>query len=129
MIDLKFERTGDRPLAFTGELIASVEEEYGGRKYRMELYSADNWNDGFVLFVEFTSPWAKDMPYSWALPCRSEDEVIGTIREIDWLLPVAGFPPGEKYEKRQAALTADLYLLVTRLAGQLVTQAEFVETL
>lgn len=95
------ERTGHSPIRFTGEIVADVEkiDQDGIRKYDLRIIR----NQKFIAWsVSYDTNWEGEIPYAWAGVVRDEIQLGLALRSFDPIPPRAGFPPGDKYARKQA---------------------------
>ena len=104
-MNYRIERTGQRALAFDGHVLAKSEGRHVDgqpqqRYHDLTLYRTAA--DKLVLEIQYHTAWRGETGYAWAEAVGHDQ--IGDLLE-DWQFPyVQGFPPIEKYARRQSNL-------------------------
>lgn len=130
----RLDRTGRPPLAFEGEFLARADgEEYldqRGRNPRWHDISLYRTGAGrYVLHVRYFAEWKDEVGYDEALVLDGPGGVVAALRDLDPVAHVAGYPPGEQFQKKQARLLHDVKVRFDRCVSDLFAQLgpEFAE--
>ncbi len=127
-------RTGDRPLTFTGEVVASAGGKmHGGqnqnRYHEITVYRTTGGK--YVLEVEYCTCWSGEDGRHYAEVCNSPDAIVDALRFCDPLEHLQGFPAHPAYADKQARLEESLRqrwgVLVSEVLGELPGAEERVE--
>ena len=105
MEKITLNRTGDRPVEFTGEEIASADtREHQGpcqnRWWEIALYR--NEPGKFVLAIGYRTQWQGEHPTDTVYVCDTAEETADAARAHPYNSGVSGFPHG--HDERQARL-------------------------
>lgn len=104
-------RTGDRPLQFEGEEIASADSrmisgKQANRWHELALYSTESGK--YVISVGYRTQWQGELGNDTAIICASPEAVTEELRGVDPLAHVVGFPPGAQYAEKRTRLERDI---------------------
>lgn len=107
MPEIVWERTGDRPLAFDGEVLVSErfdqdKEEPKGRDYQIQI--ARTVGGQYVAQVSYSTTWKQESNFTYAFQGDDPEEIVIILQGFDPMKPVVGFPPGKPFEERQRRL-------------------------
>ena len=124
-------RTGDRPLAFEGQRVASASSEGadGPANLRWHEVSLYNLNDSqeLVLAISYHTKWAGESDHHTAYVCQDAQDAAGWLRSYDPLAYLIGPPsggPGSPQEQRQARLQRDLRLRYDNVVSDVLSHLE-----
>lgn len=128
------QRTGDRPLAFTGELVDFVstktDQGYGdGRWWELKLFRAESKPAAagapppkrWVLQIAYKTRWQGELYLDSVIVADSDEELAAFAKDFDFMKAVRGYPHGQ--EAKQNELVKALTLLwetaLTRILSNL----------
>lgn len=115
MEEITITRTGDRPLVFTGETLATASSKYD--------HNANRWHEiavhtcammsgyvglVYVVVVEWRTTWQGENDHTSAVVLTSENEAVEYLRGIDPLEYLVGFPPGLNYADKQRRVEREI---------------------
>lgn len=105
------ERTGDRPLQFDGEKIASATSEMtagkvGNRWHELTLYRTSTGQ--FVLVVLYQTLWTEEMNHQTAWLVNHEKDLVEKLQQYDPADHVRGFPNYPQFQAKQEGLFRDI---------------------
>ena len=124
-------RFSDAPLAFSGELLATVSgqntrpEKTNKRWHEIDLFRTDSGK--FVVAVRFRCETSFDDPYDDAEALDSSEVVVRFLNEFDPCEHIRGWPRpshAQQDDRLRDALTNSFDRLVAQLIG---SRAEFAE--
>lgn len=124
--EFRLDRTGDRPVAFSGRRLASIAgNTHVGREvnrwYDIDMYQTASGK--FIANVRFETQWRGEPPHSEVFVADNATAVSDWLTGgFDPLSVLRGFPPGEKYAERQQALEADMLQLFEHRVSQLLSE-------
>lgn len=103
------DRTGDRPLQFTGELLAGADtRQHQGagqnRWWELALYREESGK--YVLAIGYRTQWQGEHNGDVAYVADNAAGIVGDARKHLYLDGCSGFPSG--HAERQARLESDL---------------------
>ncbi len=118
-------RTGDRPLVFTGDLIAEAGGcIHGGQEqkrwYEIRIYSTAGGS--YVLEVAYHTSWKGEDSHSHAEAHSNLEKLIAGLRIINPLKHLRGYPLGSTYVEKQARLERDMILRWQTLVGEILSK-------
>lgn len=131
MTTITIPRSGDAPLKFRGERIAHFDgERFAGREqnrwYEIALYRVRD--DRYVVHVGFRSRWqgesGRDDCYQ-----GGASEIRAALKDHDPIPERVGFPAGEQYRERQAALVSALREQYAAAVREILSRDEFAVSL
>lgn len=106
-------RTGQRPIKFTGELIANSTREPVKAKdkdklryYELSIYKTES--EKYIAVVVYHTEWEDEEPRQDVMVCETAHEVADVLEDYDSSLNVVGFPPGQQFAARQERLLDSL---------------------
>lgn len=107
----ELERTGDRPLAFEGELLAEAStrttDGFGSsRWHEMAVYRTHGGR--IVLAVTWRTRWQGELDHHDVWILDTADEVADALKGYAPTMYLMGFPPGRQFSEKQARLERDL---------------------
>lgn len=127
-------RTGDRPLQFTGEIIA----EAGGRLHAGQ--EQNRWHEirvyrtvggKYVLAVEYCTCWQGEDGHHHSSVHDTTADVAEEIKYHDPLVHLLGYPPHPQFAEKQARLEDSLRqrwgVLLSDILGKIPGAAEKIE--
>jgi hypothetical protein len=125
-------RSGQAPLKFTGEKIASSEGRIqNGRDH-------NRWHDltvyrtaagAYVVQIEYRTQWQGECEHAEAIVCSDAAGVEDVFRVYDPAQHCQGYPSGAAYDDRQARLVQDLRARYEAQVSEVLTGEEFAEKL
>lgn len=124
-------RTGDRPLSFTGERIASADGYlHGGQQqnrwHEIAVYATESGK--FVGHVAYRTAWQGEDSHYLAFFSQHLADVVDELRAYDPTEFLVGFPPHENFADKQLRLIQSLRLrwasLLTDVFDELPDVAE-----
>jgi hypothetical protein len=111
MTSFKITRTGHRPLAFTGEMIASLStRELAGHDH-------NRWHDlrlfrtsagRFVIAVNYRTQWERELDHDTAQGVATAEELDEFLSHHDIEARVTGLPTGEQFDLKRRRILDDL---------------------
>jgi len=118
MADITLDRTGDRPLAFSGKEVADatskLDTDPGNRHWHdITVYKLAGKTTGFIVAVAYHTDWETETDHHCAEVCADVKAVAEFLRAYDPLAWFIGPPkggPGSPQEQRRERLTRDLRL-------------------
>ena len=125
-------RSGQAPLTFNGELIASSEgQQLAGRDrarwHDLAIYrTTDN---RYVVGVSYQTIWQGEIGYDIAEVAENPAAVLRVFRSYNPIVKVWGYPPGPNYADRQKALLAELVLAYESQVSIVLNGPEFAESI
>jgi hypothetical protein len=132
-------RTGDRPLSFEGEPLATASSEGIPGSSPRSVAQADEvrWHvirlyrlahsDSIVCAVEYHTTWPTEVGHDAAEVCSTVESVASWLRMYDPLAYFIGPPPGgpgSSQEQRQMRLRKDLKLRYENLISDVLACLE-----
>ena len=110
MTEITIQRTGNRPLVFTGELLAVEPEEWpkGNRWHQLATYRTQGGK--YVATCTLFTSWQGENTHYSAEICDSIDSCIDWFRNYPIDTGLAGYPDGEHYKAKQDRLIRQLKL-------------------
>lgn len=98
-------RTGDRPLQFDGERIASTDSRQpqgpcNNRWYELGLYRTAS--NKYVVAIGYRTQWQGELPRDEVHIENTLAGAVEVLRSTIPELPLYGFPPGQQYDERRA---------------------------
>jgi len=109
--EITLPRTGDRPLAFTGELLAQEETKWwagkeSNRWHKLALYrtAGDRW----VLAIGYRTQWEGEVDHDEVFVCATAEEAAECLRSTIPTEHLRGFPPGDQWAEKQSRLERDM---------------------
>jgi hypothetical protein len=96
-------RTGNRPLQFTGEQIASASTRQmqgagENRWWDLTLYRADSGR--YAVQIEYNSQWQGEQAHSAALIADTAADIVRRLAEYGWRSRIHGYPRGQDDRQR-----------------------------
>ncbi len=119
------QRTGDRPLSFTGELIAGVggrvhSGQEQNRWHEIRIYSTAGGS--YVLEVTYQTTWRGEDGHDYAEAHPDIEALIADLRAVDPLEHLRGYPLGDNFAAKQARLERELTLRWQTLVGEILSE-------
>lgn len=111
MDSYRLPRTGDAPLAITGERIAESDGQHqAGREHnRWHELAVYRIQDGrYAVQIAYRSQWQGEIGHDLVEVVASSADVAEVFRRYDPATVVRGYPDRDHYRERQAALVADV---------------------
>jgi hypothetical protein len=111
MRHVEIPRSGDSPLRFNGELLASQSSRLvagmeATRWHEMEIYRTDNGK--YVIHLGWRTQWSREPSQDVALAAGSMQEAQEAIRAaLPPIEPLAGYPLAGRLEDRRLRLEQD----------------------
>lgn len=127
-------RTGDRPLVFTGELIAVADGRFHAgqeqnRWHEIRIYRTSGGK--YVLQVDYFTRWQGEDNVHYASTHDSAEALANALKVHDPLENVLGYPPHPQFAGKQARLEESLRLrwgtLVSKVLAEIPEAAERIE--
>lgn len=133
MDQIQIPRTGDVPLRFTGERIASGTSRRDGGKhpqkqwYEAELYRTTGGN--YVAHAIYKTEWTNERECHWAGAFDSRDAAVDWMYNLEVTDLEIGYPSGPRFAGQQEQLLARLEQQWDALISDLLNQCgnEFAE--
>jgi hypothetical protein len=128
---MKVQRTGQRPLEFEGQKIASASSRNHAGKERNRWHEITVWKTAsgkFVAAVSYLTQWEGEASHDDALAFDSLEQVATLLEE--YIFPniaAIGFPASPTYADRQARMMADLEEGFKHAAGQVLEELDATE--
>ena len=123
-------RSGQAPLKFTGEEIASSEGRIqNGRDH-------NRWHDltvyrtvggGYVVQVQYRTQWQGECEHDEAVVCDDAQSAAWELQGYDPTAHCPGYPPGAAYADRQTRLMQDLRARYAAQVSEVLAGEEFAE--
>jgi hypothetical protein len=124
MDKITIERTGKRPLAFTGETVASTSswEDQGVLSMRChDIAVFRTESDKWVVRVSYWTKWNGENDYADALAFDTVSEVAALLESYKFPnAGIIGYPIGANYAERQTRMMAELTEGFQRVAGKVL---------
>lgn len=107
MEEHKVPRTGNVPLAFQGEEVASSAGKYHtgqdqNRWHDITVYSTAGGR--YVVHIAYRTMWQGEDGHDTVVVCGLIPDIADTLRAYDPLEHVAGYPPAEHFAEKQMRL-------------------------
>ncbi|MHC1697765.1 MAG: hypothetical protein AB9919_06855 [Geobacteraceae bacterium] len=104
-------RTGDRPLQFQGQEIASsdtrmISGQQANRWHELSLYQTEVGK--YVIAIGYRTQWQGELEHDSAIVCGDQASFAEELKQIDPLAHLVGFPPGPQYAEKQARIERDI---------------------
>lgn len=120
-------RTGDRPVRFTGEEVATATSRQSNgpcqsRWYELALYRTDSGR--YVLAIGYRSQWEGELPEDRVYVEDSAAAVAAQLQGAIPELPLLAFPPGAQYEEKRAYVAERLRRCYDAAVGELLQHVE-----
>lgn len=120
-------RSGDAPLKFDGELIATAgSDQFASRElqrwHTLSLYRTDS---RWIVHVAFRSRWRGESSRDDAYVCDSTEGVRAVLREHEPVGERVGFPPGDQYATRQRTLETEITEQYDHAVSEILARDEF----
>jgi hypothetical protein len=133
MDQIQIPRTGDVPLRFTGERIASGTSRRDGAKhpqkqwYEAELYRTTGGN--YVAHGIYKTEWTNERECHWAAAFDKRYAAVDWMYNLEVTDIVIGYPAGPRFAGQQEQLLARLEQQWDALVADLLNQCgkEFAE--
>jgi hypothetical protein len=125
------QRTGQRPLSFVGESLASASSQHHAGKERNRWHEITVWETSagkFVVGVSYHTQWEGESNYDDGVVFDTKDQAATLLEE--YIFPniaSIGYPPVPAYGERQARLMADLEESFRHAAGEVIREMGCVE--
>jgi len=128
-------RTGDAPLKFKGEMVASADGKWFNGKDQNRWHEITIFRTAggkYVLSIEYRTQWQGEADAHDVEVCDDIEKVVDFLRFHDPLEHLAGYPRGvQGFEEKQAALEESLRrrwdALLTEVLGEIPEAAETIE--
>lgn len=120
-------RTGQAPLTFRGECLASADGEVQGGKDRNRWHEISVYRTpkgAYVVRVAYKTRWQGELDHDFAETTTDASAVATILRGYDPTEFVQGFPEGAAYESKQARMLADLRLRYESLVSEALASDE-----
>lgn len=126
----KLARSGNAPLVFEGEKIASEDGRiYAGqeqnRYYNLTLYRTSKGQS--VLRIEYCSQWQRESNIDQVEIFPAVRDVVLFLQKFDPLGNLQGFPPGQQFSERQKRLEQSLRVRFHQQVRDLLMEVEGAE--
>jgi hypothetical protein len=111
MIKIRLNRTGDAPLRFDGEEVASSDGQRQGGRDRNRWHDLAVYrvaDDRYVVAIAYRTQWQGELDHHAAVIVATAAEVAQVLRDHDPCGHLAGYPAGPQYADRQVALARDV---------------------
>jgi len=127
-------RTGDRPLSFTGELLAVADGrihsgQEQNRWHEIRVYKTAGGK--YVLEIEYCTCWQGENSHHRGSVHSNTDALLANLRDYNPIGRLIGFPPHPTYAEKQARLEESLRqrweTLVTEIFDEIPDAAERIE--
>lgn len=123
-------RTGQRPLAFQGELLAQASGKWQlhrehNRWHEIQVYETAGGK--YIVAIAYRTIWEGEADHSYAEVCDEPTKVADVLREYDPIKFVVGYPAGSAYAERQARLIQDIQLRYDTLVSEVLSDERFAE--
>jgi len=125
-------RSGDIPLRFRGERIATASSETvrgqsRNRWHEISVYRTEGGS--YVLQIDYVTRWQGEVDINGVWICDDARQVARRLREHDPMAHVIGYPPGAAYDAKRARLAAQISQDYSALVRDVLGGAgdEFVE--
>ena len=97
-------RSGQAPLQFTGEQIASADSRdpqgpCQTRWHELAIYRTESGR--LVLALEYQTQWQGEHDRSHALVCETPADLLERLATVDPLSDLIGFPPGAQFDAKR----------------------------
>jgi hypothetical protein len=127
MEKIKLPRTGNRPLAFVGEKIASASSRQPNgpcqtRWHELDLYRTESGK--YVVAIAYRTQWEKELPEDLAYIEDSVEGIVDALRSATFELPLYAFPPGEQYDERRAHVSGAVRKCYEHAVSELLADIE-----
>ena len=121
-------RTGEKPLAFDGEILATAHSRRMGKNapsknwYEAAVYKTRGGS--FVAAAAYKTNWAHEREFRWAAVHEAAEAAIEWLRTLQVTKPVVGYPnqSSDEYRRKQEQLLAGLQAQWDWLVGELLTK-------
>ena len=124
------QRTGNSPLTFTGELLASANGERQAGKEQNRWHEVAVYRTGggrYVVSVHYRTRWQGELDHGQAEVAETAAEAAAVLRDYDPCGRVQGYPAGDHYAEKQSRLMADLRARYDTLVSEVLSGEEFAE--
>lgn len=125
------QRTGQRPLSFDGESLASSSSRHHAGKERNRWHEITVWTTStskVVVSVAYHTQWEGESGYDDGTVFDTKEQAATLLEE--YIFPniaSIGYPPAAAYGERQARLMADLEEAFRHAAGEVIRDMGCVE--
>lgn len=114
MNEYTLNRTGQRPVKFTGELITESQGKPAepqrardkARNYDIRIYKTARGT--YLAAITYNTDWDDEEHREDVLQCNTPAEVADCLEKYDPTQNVVGFPPGQQFAAKQQRLLAAL---------------------
>jgi hypothetical protein len=124
-------RTGQRPLSFDGESLATANSRHHAGKERNRWHEIEVWkteSGKFVCSVRYHTQWEGESAYDDAIIFDSKEQVAILLEE--YIFPnigTIGYPASPTYAEKQARMMAELEAAFKEAAGEVLGKLGCVE--
>jgi hypothetical protein len=128
---IRLGRTGEAPLAITGTRLREADGRHWGGRERNRWYELSIWrlDDGRLCATAgLCTQWQGESSVEYAAVCRDAAGVRRFFARWNPTRGGIGFPSGEAYVERQAALVAELRRQYDSLVSELLDCEQFAES-
>lgn len=121
------QRTGDRPLRFVGELVATAtSRSFSGpcesRWYELALYRTESGR--YVVSIGYRSLWQGELAEDHVYVEDTPASVAEALRSMTPEMPLSAFPPGSKYDEKRTHVARSLRLCYETAVSELLKDIE-----
>jgi hypothetical protein len=131
--EITVDRTGDRPLAFSGREWASASsyddfEPANTRWHEIALYEVERAAGGYVVSVAYRTNWDTETDHNAAKLCVDAKNAAEYLRDeydpLKWFIGPPSAGPGSPQEQRRERLMRDLRLRYQNAVSEVLEKLE-----
>jgi hypothetical protein len=125
MTSYTLERPGDRPLTFTGEMLAESEGRVRRGKENTRWHDVRVYRTAggtFVVEIAYTTEWKGEEGHRLVRTAGTAEAVHEILSTYEPLAHVVGYPPGETYAEKQRRLELAIVSQYRAQVGELLAE-------
>ena len=118
-------RTGDRPLSFTGTLLATANTATVAGKDKLRWFEVRVWRTtagALVAEAAYRTRWEGEADQTIPITAQDEKGLADWLLGVTWNWRIIGYPPGAQFVPKQERLIAELEAAWRRCVGELLAR-------
>jgi len=124
MDTFKLGRSSDRPLEFTGELLAEADTRMSAgqdhqRWHELALYRTAGGT--YVLAIGYRTQWQGETDHDAVYTAADAGDITEMARRYDPVGRMLGYPPGRQFEEKQARVRLDITARFSAALGEILS--------